>query len=885
MTLTASTGAAAWFAAVPIDTSSTLFFIGADVAPLNRALAERGWRGHVVHLAPPTFAGLDDLMHSLEPDAEHPVVVLQPGVMGAHREAVKEAARRIGRTWFGARANQEARRENAGRYLLNTLRNFGSIAAEGDATALTGAFTGVPAIVVAAGPSLDRNLAGIVEQRDRALIIAVDTALRPLLAAGVAPDFVVAVDPSEANANHLVDLPPCPATHLVAEGSIDPEALPQFRGRTFFFRVANHHPWAWFREQGLDRARLRAWGSVLTTAFDLTLEMGCSPIVFAGADLAFTDCRPYARGTFNEESWRREHAWGSTLDEVWARRLADWPETMEAGVNGVPVRTAPHLRSFRDWIVTQAGQLTDRTLINATGEGILVGRDIVQASLRDALGGRPALATAVRDSISSRRQRPSSGTQRPIGVPAATRDAWIAFASVSSAAIDQALLPRAEAAPASVIAVPDQPKPDSDAAFLAELARTFEIETVTLGHPDQDLLADVRRATHRLPESRAVVIVDQIGHSVGSQVRRVTNRLLCERADLWIEDRRFADRRSRLMVIRSGADRRPVDPAKTDAVKWESGHQAVANSLAPLIARAFTPGSVIDIGCGAGYWLQAFAAQGVTDLAGITPNLEGAAVVTSVARGSLNNVDLGRRFDLALCLEVAQRLSRDDQHALIESCVRASDVVVFSSAPPGASWGSPHDRPLEHWAERFWRHGYVIDDRLRPLLEQRANHPATIYDCLVVFRKQFSPGDVANQRLENWVLEQAARIHDLFMQRIWWATEAAAYTAPGTEPPRSRCEPWVMPPSRMAMADGSARIFRFRTDAARWYVTHRGFALCVREDGRPLDHASAWRDEVMFRSSDGSDPRVNGRCYTIDLPSHVAWAESQPLADILRIEL
>jgi hypothetical protein len=41
----------------------------------------------------------------------------------------------------------------------------------------------------------------------------------------------------------------------------------------------------------------------------------------------------------------------------------------------------------------------------------------------------------------------------------------------------------------------------------------------------------------------------------------------------------------------------------------------------------------------------------------------------------------------------------------------------------------------------------------------------------------------------------------------------------------------------------------------------------------------------MFRSSDGSDPRVNGRCYTIDLPSHVAWAESQPLADILRIEL
>ena len=79
-------------------------------------------------------------------------------------------------------------------------------------------------------PSLDRNLGEIVEHRRRALVVAADTALRPLLAAGVQPDLVVGVDPSEANARHLTDLSSCPGTWLVAEGSLDPVALATLRG-------------------------------------------------------------------------------------------------------------------------------------------------------------------------------------------------------------------------------------------------------------------------------------------------------------------------------------------------------------------------------------------------------------------------------------------------------------------------------------------------------------------------------------------------------------------------------------------------------------------------------------------------------------------------------
>src|SRR5262249_55438366 len=158
-------------------------------------------------------------------------------------EFVERARKLAARAWFGASANQDARRENAARYLLNTLRNLPRIAREGDAAAFDGAGTGVPAILVGAGPSLDANIPQLLAVADRALIIAAAPAARPLLHAGITPDLIVAVDPTERNARHLIELPQHADTWLVAEGSLDPCALDEFAGRTFFGRLGPHHPW------------------------------------------------------------------------------------------------------------------------------------------------------------------------------------------------------------------------------------------------------------------------------------------------------------------------------------------------------------------------------------------------------------------------------------------------------------------------------------------------------------------------------------------------------------------------------------------------------------------------------------------------------------------
>ena len=371
-----------------------------------------------------------------------------------------------------------------------------------------------------------------------------------------------------------------PAHRLVGEGSLDPEAFRHFAGRTHVFRVADHHPWPWLRRIGLDRHLLRAWGSVLTTAFDLALQMGCDPIVFTGADLAFTDGRPYARGTTFEEEWRRARALGDTLESSWAQRVAAWP------IRSRPTCTAAACAPRRisslsaTWIVTEAGRVPARTIVNATGAGILAGGSIRQASVAEALAGCRALAEPAADTLA--RRHPSGGppvTTIP-GVPDDVRTSWRTFAGVSDASIDDALrtTPTAGASAASVLAEPGPAghTDDKDERYLVELSRAASVHRHVLASADQDLLAELRELTPALGPNDAIAVQDHSGVSAGAQVRQAVDVLLCEQPDLWVDYRRFADVTSRLTVLRRGALGRTPPVHDADAAKWDAAHAPVA---------------------------------------------------------------------------------------------------------------------------------------------------------------------------------------------------------------------------------------------------------------------------------------------------------------------
>jgi hypothetical protein len=346
--------------------------------------------GTVQLLAGPDYEGTRPLWQLLDTrDGSEPPIVVHPVIarVAPRASALAEACAR--RAILAAQMNERAREENAGRYLLHTLKNLPFIVRGADPAALRGRFAGVPVIVVAAGPSLDRQLPALRRLATRALVIAADTAWRPLATAGIDPHIVVAVDPTDMNGRHLLRVPARRRPWLLAEPSVDPRVPPVFAGRFAPFRVANHHPWPWLGTLGIERPLVRVWGSVVTAACDLALTFGANPMLFVATDLAFTNDRPYCRGTTFEEEWARPAAYGVSLRRTWDTTLASKTLLTMPDVHGAEAATAPHLVEFRDWLVARSIEHQDRRFINTTEAGILVGPRIEQSNLESTLDAYP----------------------------------------------------------------------------------------------------------------------------------------------------------------------------------------------------------------------------------------------------------------------------------------------------------------------------------------------------------------------------------------------------------------------------------------------------------------------------------------------------------------
>lgn len=224
-------------------------------------------------------------------------------------------------------------------------------------------------------------------------MIAVDTALRPCLAAGITPDLVVAVDPGLPNLSHLQVAPLAERAWIVADPSVAPGSFAAFDGRVFTFRVDRHHPWPWLQALGVDRSRLRAWGSVLLTALDLAEKLGSRPIALLGADFAYTDGQPYCRGTVYEEDWDRRVRKGEHLREVW-NGMKRPPLITQTALDGAPVETSAVLLAFRDRIEQHCRSRPEGTFLNLTGRGLLRGFDGDLSAIPDATCNVPEVLRA-----------------------------------------------------------------------------------------------------------------------------------------------------------------------------------------------------------------------------------------------------------------------------------------------------------------------------------------------------------------------------------------------------------------------------------------------------------------------------------------------------------
>ena len=262
---------------------------------------------------------------------------------------------------------------------------------------LAGRGRGYPAIVVAAGPSLARNIQQLPAVRDRAVIIAVQTVLKPLLAAGCVPHFVTSLDFHEISTEFFAGAAAAGDCTLVAEPKAAWQVLDAFRGPVCVLQHKLHE--VLLGAAAPPRGTLKPGATVAHLAFYLAQHLGCDPILFVGQDLAFSDGLFYMPGSPIEETWRPELNSYCTLEmKQWERIVRNRPILRRTqDLHGAPVYTDDLLFTYAEQFRQDFAGAAQRVL--QCSEGGLLLQGMQPLPLADAIAqfcNRPLDAAQLR---------------------------------------------------------------------------------------------------------------------------------------------------------------------------------------------------------------------------------------------------------------------------------------------------------------------------------------------------------------------------------------------------------------------------------------------------------------------------------------------------------
>ncbi|MDD4332678.1 MAG: methyltransferase domain-containing protein [Patescibacteria group bacterium] len=167
-----------------------------------------------------------------------------------------------------------------------------------------------------------------------------------------------------------------------------------------------------------------------------------------------------------------------------------------------------------------------------------------------------------------------------------------------------------------------------------------------------------------------------------------------------------------------------------NTIKLEDDSAAAAVSI---LIKYFLPRSVIDIGCGCGIYLKEFSNQGVEIFGydGAPAALESSLVGDKIKLHDLCvPLVINKKFDLCLCVEVAEHLPPEYANILVETLANLSDIIIFSAATPGQgprSIGHINEQPPEYWLEKFQSKNFIFDQNISLKIKKEMEEKGVVW--------------------------------------------------------------------------------------------------------------------------------------------------------------
>ena len=159
----------------------------------------------------------------------------------------------------------------------------------------------------------------------------------------------------------------------------------------------------------------------------------------------------------------------------------------------------------------------------------------------------------------------------------------------------------------------------------------------------------------------------------------------------------------------------------------EEDRNRIFFGIAQCLEREINPKTVLDVGCALGGVVHAFRRLGIESY-GIDISEYAVSAAPEEIRPYLNAqsalaplpADFPARFDLVICMEVAEHMPEEEASALIGRLCELGDTVVFSSSPCDFEDKTHYNvQQAEYWCKLFAKFGYFrcLDKTLSSMVE------------------------------------------------------------------------------------------------------------------------------------------------------------------------
>lgn len=219
----------------------------------------------------------------------------------------------------------------------------------------------VPAIIVSAGPSLDKNIRELKNAEHKAFIIATDSALKPLLRNGIMPDIAMTLDPHKPQQlffhTEALTIP------MIVCCVSNKKLWVIHRGKRFYFSEGNTFINHIYQSYGdITLPPLDTGGSVANNCFSFARYLGFKKIILMGQDLAYPEHRRHAFAVYDKDDQAEKNREYVEVEDIY----------------GNMVITDLNMESYLRWFEGQVILYPDIKVMDATEGGAKIqGTEII----------------------------------------------------------------------------------------------------------------------------------------------------------------------------------------------------------------------------------------------------------------------------------------------------------------------------------------------------------------------------------------------------------------------------------------------------------------------------------------------------------------------------